>query len=576
MIYLRNSFSLLFTFLIFPFSNAQANDSIISQFAPPLDFPLMISGNFGDVRASSFHFGIDFMTRGKIGWPVYSIADGYVARVKVEPGGYGRAIYIKHNDGTMSVFCHLTEYYAQLDTYVKEKQYAEKSFYQDIALVENQFPVKKCDVIGYSGNSGQSSGPHLHFEIRDYNSQNPMNGMLATFPIEDKLSPKFSKLWIYDNFNYIDANGLYKKSYNIQSKNGHFFLLRNRLIKVPSAFYIGIEAFDNLTDSDRKLSYFSSKLMVDSVLIFHQQFDEMQFDQTGSVNAFIDNKYKLTNNENIIHQFLFPNQELVSVRYADNRGQIYIHDSTVHNVNIQLSDIAGNTSVLDFQIQLDSAYVEQCKKDTSLYFLPYKVENTISVEKLKVVFPSKSLYADVFIDAKTISTKADIISKAYVIGDLSIPVKKPFKLFFNLNGDKDSIKKKFVVVAIDEEGSRSSIGGEIQNNKLVASAKYFGVFGIAIDTIAPKIVPLNISNRKNMSAEKEIKFKITDELSGIGEYRCYIDNKWTLFEYDQKSNTLTHTFDKERFLLNKKSHTLKVYVTDKRNNGTLLSLTFIK
>jgi hypothetical protein len=570
--YLLNIISISFLFTNY----SAANDSIILQYAPPMDIPLLMSGNFGDARNSSFHFGIDFRTQEKTGWPVYSIADGYVARIKVEPGGYGKAIYIKHINGTMSVYAHLTRFNDSINKYVKEKQYDSKSFYQDIAIPENMFLIKQCDIIGFTGNSGQSSGPHLHFEIRDDKSQNPMNCLVSSFPIVDTLPPVIKKIWIYDNFNYLDTNGLYKKPYKVVKKDGTYQLNPNNIIKVPSSFFMGIEAYDYITDFERKALFFSSKLFLDSNLIFNAQFDEMRFDQTGSVNAFIDYKHKILTKDNIYHQFLYPNQELLAVKYASNKGLMLLNDSLVHNISIVITDISGNKTEANFKLQLQDSVLDNCIVNNTVNFLNYTEENRIENEIAFAVFPAMCLFTDVCIDFKKIELKNILLSDAIIIGDKSIPIKKPYSLFFPVSGYNDSLKNKLVIVNIDEYGDKNSIGGEIKGNKLVATTKMFGIYGVDIDTIPPKIIALNIFHKKNMKAEKCIKLKITDELSGINEYKCFIDNKWALFEYDLKSNSLTYNFDNIQNAPHGEKHRLKIIVSDKRNNKSTLSLSFIK
>ena len=135
-------------------------------FTPPFDFPLTLSGNFGELRANHFHGGLDFKTQGAVGKPIRNIADGYVSRVTVTPGGYGQAVYMVHDNGYTSVHGHVLRFDPAIAKVVEEYQYANETFEVDLEFGPDEFRFAQGEVFAWSGNEGYSFGPHLHMEIR--------------------------------------------------------------------------------------------------------------------------------------------------------------------------------------------------------------------------------------------------------------------------------------------------------------------------------------------------------------------------------------------------------------------------
>ena len=164
-----------------------------TNFHPPLDIPLLLSGTFGELRSNHFHAGIDIKTQGRSGLNVYAIEDGYVSRIKVSPWGYGKAIYITHPNGYTSVYAHLMRYHGKIQDFVIKNQYIEQSYSIELFPKEGEFLVKKGQVIGLSGNTGSSFAPHLHFEIRKSNNQKPQNVLHFNFDVKDNLPPLLKK-----------------------------------------------------------------------------------------------------------------------------------------------------------------------------------------------------------------------------------------------------------------------------------------------------------------------------------------------------------------------------------------------
>ena len=167
-------------------------------FRNPLGIPLQLSANFGEVRKDHFHMGLDIRTQQKENLPVYAAADGYISRVSIEQGGYGKAIYIQHPAGYTTVYGHLNSFYDTLEQFLKSKQYYDEQWEQDFSLSPQQFPVKKGQFIAFSGNTGASGGPHLHFEIRDSRTGYNLNPMLFDLGIPDNIAPYLQGLYWYD------------------------------------------------------------------------------------------------------------------------------------------------------------------------------------------------------------------------------------------------------------------------------------------------------------------------------------------------------------------------------------------
>jgi murein DD-endopeptidase MepM/ murein hydrolase activator NlpD len=558
-----------------------AQDSSSIQYTPPLDIPLMMSGNFGDIRNGSFHFGIDFRTEEREGFPVFAVADGYVARIKIEAGGYGRAVYVNHPNGITSVYAHLKALNDTLTKFMKNKQYLRESFAIDFEFKPEQFPIKQCDTLGYSGNAGLSSGPHLHFELRDSKTQYPLNCMVPDFPIVDTLKPIITKLWIYSIPGYISGNSFYKINYEVKGRNGCYFLKNDEIVQLPKYAGFGLEAYDYITDTIRKLSFYSVKMYVDSLLWFNTTFDEMSFDQVGYVNSCIDYQQKNLENKNIYRQFLWSNQEMLAYKITDNKTYLNISDTLAHSIDFFVNDKTGNTSSLHLCVKVnnDSSLFDTYKiqKNTGDIF-NWREKNSFSNEDIKLDFPENCFLADLCfeysIDNSYSSKK--IFSKIFKIGNPDIPLKKAFSISIPIKNIPKKLQNKLLIASISKNHILTSIGGIIENSFIKANTRYFGSYVLAIDTIAPSIIPVNISKGKNMSNENNIRIRIVDKLSGIAEYRGTIDGKWALFEFDAKNELLTYTFDSTRLIFNHNKHNLHLKITDKTGNSSSFNTSFIK
>jgi len=558
-----------------------SQDSSLLNYVPPLDIPLSISSNFGDIRDNTFHFGVDFRTNEKEGYPVFAVADGYVARLKIEPGGYGIAVYINHSNGITSVYAHLNKICNNLSQFAKNEQYKKQSFQIDIELPVDSFKVKQCDTIGFSGNKGLSTGPHLHFELRKTPTQNPINCLTNGFSLPDTIPPEINKVWVYPLNDFFPIDNCPKKSYDVIGSKGNFILQNNQIILIPNFSGLGIEAYDFVSDTMRKHAYYSQKLFVDTIIWFETVFDEISFDEVGYVNACIDYAQKMTDYSNIYRLFIWPNEDLKFNKTIVNKGLINFKDTLIHNLKIILTDNNGNNSILNFYAKNanDSTCNKLSASSMSGTFLKWNEENLFQNKFIKIFFPKNSLYSDINFSVKPVKiAKSNFraISKCFQIGDIDIPLKKPYLISFPINNIIKSLQPKLLIASVNKKGRLFSIGGNINGNFITAPAKFFGTYALFADTFPPKIKPINISNNKNMTSEDSIKIQISDELSGILDYQGTIDNIWVLFEYDLKNNMLSYTFDPKRFTINQNYHLLELLVSDKRGNKNKLFLNFKK
>ena len=545
-----------------------------NDFRSPLDITLYMSGNFGELRPNHFHSGIDIRTDGVEGKKMYSIADGYISRIKVSPWGYGNAIYITHTNGYKSVYGHLSRFNAEITAYVKKKQYEQEKFSVNLYPNPDELPVKKGEIFAYSGNSGRSFGPHLHFEIRTVRNDEPINPLLFGFKIKDNIPPKIKTLAIYpENDTSFVNNTNYKKIISVQGSNSKFYI--NETVTVHGSIYFGIEAYDYLNNVGSRNSVSIVMLYVDDELYYEHEIEKFSFYDSRYINSLVDYEQRISTGKRIQRSYIAPNNKLNIYKYSKNSGAIIFKDNKIHNVKYIVKDTYGNTSSLTFKVQsvVNIAHeIKYSNKHTNYQMLmSYKNENVFIKDNIRIMIHKHCLYDNLYFKFAENPAINNSYSSVYTVHNEYTPLHYPITISINGNKVPENLKTKAIIIRIDRKGKKHSIGGRWLNGFLTAKTKYFGKFYIAIDRIAPIITPLNITEKKNMKSENSIKFKITDELSGINEYNGYIDGKWVLFQYDGKKSTIFYKFD-ERVSSGKHNLTLKV--TDNTNNISEYSIVF--
>ncbi len=571
-------FFIVLSLLALHAANGQTKDT---TFRNPLDIPPFLSGTFAELRANHLHSGIDFRTQGVPGHKVYASERGYVSRIKVEPGGYGNALYITHPNGYSTVYGHLQEFNEEITAYVKEQQYQKERFEVDLYPDSTRFRIKRGQMVGLSGNSGSSGGPHLHFEVRDAKTEEPINPLLFGFGIKDNIPPIIRQLAVYPLGEGSTVNGSAEKLIlNVEKVGKKYRIAGNTKLTVKGNVAFGIDTYDQSYGSVNRCGIYQIMFSVDSQTLFSQRMDKFSFDDTRYVNSLIDYSYYVEKRIRFNRLYVESNNQLTVYNHSGN-GIISFPDSSNHTAQITVRDIHGNSSILDFSftylpIDRDMLADFWTKTDIAQAYTThhYDREFIFSQPDIQTKIPANALYENINFEYNVDKTpRKGIYSPIYSIHNVNTPIHRAISVEILADSVPENNLDKALLIRI-ENGKHFNAGGTHKDGVIVATLREFGSYAIALDTIAPRIVPINIKNNANITGAKNIRFKITDDLSGIRTYNGWIDGSWILFEYDAKNNLISYEFDPKRVDKNKK-HMLRVQVADAKNNIAVYEADFV-
>ncbi|MBR6093248.1 MAG: M23 family metallopeptidase [Bacteroidales bacterium] len=564
-------FKFLFCLLLIVNVLTAQNESKYPQYPYPVKFPIYLSATFGELRNNAFHAGVDIKTGGEIGKKVYAVADGYVSRIGVSPWGYGNAVYITHNDGFTSVYAHLEMFNDKIGKYVKEKQLASKSFAQSLYLKKDEIPVKEGELIGYSGDTGGSGGPHLHYELRDAN-QRPLNPYLFGFKVNDNIIPSVNGIALYPK-ELSSVNGSDQPAYFKLKNNGGNYTVEGGDIKVNGTVSFGISAFDQADGSQNKNGVYSIDLYADNRLIFSVLFDRYSYDETRYVNSLID--YKKFVNDKIRYVRSEIDEYNILDVYGEKNGYVTVNQSDKVAIKYVVKDYFGNTATVNFTLVGVEPIVEYSDNQygRAYYRIDGKQEVEVNLGDFTAKIPEKAFYKFEYVLARQIDTIPNIASNAaYILGSEDIPVQKNIEIKIR-PADEYASSDKLYIVSIAKNGKFGAVGGKMVDGMMTANIKRFGTYALAVDDTAPTITPDNFNNNSKIIKCKRLKIKIKDKESGIGSYNIHLNGKWVVGAYDAKNDLLFYDVDE---FLKYGNNKMEVVVTDAVGNKTSRTYNIIR
>ena len=572
-------FTLLFgiCFLIFSFDSVTEHTKSYPQdyFRSPVNHPIRLSGTFGELRPNHFHAGIDIKTKnGGVGDPLFSVADGFVARIKVQAGGYGNCLYIKHPNGYTSVYAHMHEFSKELADFVKMKQYEQRSFSVDLYPNVGQFQFKKGDQIGKLGNSGSSQGPHLHFEIRDSRTQKPINPLLFGFPMADSRAPRMHQLKVYNLNDKRETIGT--RTYNL-TQNGRKYKIKGDTLTINAwRAGFGLKVYDHHDHVTNWNGIYKLEMKTDDLVVFDFDMETFSFNETRYLNAHIDHKERVTKKAYFNRCYTLPGNRLSIYNENVNQGVVTLHKGKPAKITMTASDVDGNESTLEFWVKRGDVTTPEPKSYN--YALKQSEDNMIQTDQLYLNIPRGALYENLYMKYETSAeVSSNYYSNVHHIQDYKTPVHRYFEIGIKPTKTiPENLKNKAFVAYCDRNNVVYNAGGNWKNGRLHAKVRSLGDYCIMTDDVAPTITP--ISFRNDMRGRNKMSFKITDNYRTTGRakglsFKATVDGQWILLEHDAKKNLVFHRFDDR---IKAGEHQLKLIVEDNRGNRKVYERKFLR
>jgi murein DD-endopeptidase MepM/ murein hydrolase activator NlpD len=558
-------FCFVFLFSIYAFGQTQYPKD---YFRSPLDIPIQLSGNFGELRSNHIHSGFDCKTQQKEGLHIYAAADGYVSRLKISEGGYGKALYVTHPNGYTSVYGHLQSGYGEIEKAIKKEQYKAKSYEIDVALSPNDLVVKKGDIIAISGNTGGSDGPHLHFEIRDTQSEKIINPLYFGFDtvVTDSKRPAISSLWVYP----LDENSIVNESkraisVNLSLQEDGSYIAEKILASGKIGF--GITTFDYDDVSWNSNGIFRVQTFLNGKTDFGYQFDTFAFDETRFINLLIDYPRFKKLGQRVQKLFVNNLYPLSIINPGSNNGIISLSNNLTQNYRIEVADFSENIAKIYIPVQYSALPARVVEVPiTSKYFVKAKKENIFSLENVTVNFLANTFYDDFYMNFEvkkgTLKLHEDIV-----------PAFTNFSITFEDSISSQNDREKMYIGLV--YGKKINyFHTKRYKNSFTIYTKYLGEYKLLKDGVPPKIKSDKHIGGKWISSINELKFTISDALSGIKSYDGYLNGKWILLEYESKTKKLIHRFSDG--IVAEGKNDLKVVITDNVGNSTIFETHFFR
>ena len=526
MIFFKKSFLSFWLFSILFALNSQEYN-----LNSPIDLPLNLSGTFGEFRSSHFHYGLDVTTNKKPGYNVYSIDSGSVVRINVSTSGYGKALYINHPNGLTSVYAHLKEFSPKIQEYIKTQQYLNKSYSVQKFFNNGEMKVNKGDLIGYTGNTGGSSGPHLHFEIRDTKSQNPINPLSFNYKYDDSNRPIIKSLYLFNEDDIFKKSN--PKKYEIKKINDSLYIADK--IVYSNKIGIGIEVYDRQSNNNyNRNGVYEVKMFIDSVLNFSYKMDKINIDESVFRKIFYDYLLLKTKKKRIQKVYYPLNSKLNFLNHNVNTGIFKSSDKYEKDVLIEVSDWNNNKSYLNFKIEgITSNIIE--KSIDGIEVVPSQ-KYLIKKNNIEIGFKKNSFFNKVALNIEYQNDTLRIDEDIY-------PLRKSYNIKIYKQVEDSIIKRQSYIGLINKNGTVSYLKTNKKDNFFSTNSSILGSYTLSRDSINPEVKPLNFSLNKDISDQKTIRLRIYDKTSGIKSYNVFINNKWALFEHEPKSNLIFHNID---------------------------------
>jgi hypothetical protein len=515
---------ILFTLLFISNINFLISQEI--DFHSPIDAPFDLSGTFGEFR-SRFHTGIDFKSRGVQGQKIFSIEDGFVSRIEVNNYGYGKVIYIDHPNGYTSVYAHLRNFSPELNKYIKSELYKSKTNSIKKFPKKNELTIRKGSVIGYSGNTGRSFGPHLHFEIRETENQNALNPLMFNYKYIDKERPIIRGLYIINEDKSLVRKLPVRKK--ISKLNDSTYI--SDLIEYNGKIGIGLDIYDiqykNLYNQN---GIYKVELFIDSILSYSYKMDKIKFSENHYKKIMYDYLSLVEKNKKVLKIYTPRNSNLSFLKNNSFNGIINSDTYKDNYVTIKISDWNKNSSYIKFRLKSVTT------KSEDISFQGIEVlrnqDYTLNKNSSIIEIDKNTFYDDLLLNISYNSDTLDLGKEKNPFRS-SLRVKLPHKII-----DTMQLRQSFVGKIINDRVSYLS--SKKNNSYIYTNTSSLGRYTISRDTLEPEIKPINFKNNSSIKGKRSLRLRLKDELSGIKKYSSYINGIWALFEYEPKSNLIFH------------------------------------
>jgi hypothetical protein len=527
-------------------------------FRPPINIPLSLTGNFGELRATHFHAGLDFRTQKTTGLPVLASAEGYISRIIVATYGYGKAVYINHPHGYTTVYAHLERFAPRLDSLVRQFQYQNRFYEIDVNLPADFLPVRVGEVIGYSGNSGSSTGPHLHFEIRNTHTDEALNPLLFGFPISDHRPPVFVRAKLLPAGPGSWVNGRNSSvSFSTDRLSAYQYRLRRGLVpEAGGRVALAFEVFDQEDGGVSKNAVYSLRVFLDDSLVYAVRFDRFSFEESPRIGAHVDPEER-TKGQSLHLCRVLPNDDNQIFQTPPGSGYLDLKPGRLHSVRVEASDIQGNTAVLNFKIKGGVARpttVDGVPPGT-VKIIDWRKPATFQSETMRLHFPENAVLDTLYLFV----AKGDRLNAFgypdYTIGPPQTPLRKKYTL--GIRYRESSIPpERFCIV----HGNRF-LKTRFEDGFLTTVTDRFGEFTVKADTTRPEVRFL-FASCQDLSGIPKIQIRVHDAESGLRFWYAELNGQFLLFEYEHKERLMTADMP----FLPQGDHVLDFWVMDNAGN----------